>query len=87
MPSHLRFERELEELRKELAEATAAAQPGAFGRTSPTPSEVEALSNDSSVVDSVEGEPQPDPLSLDSTSNQALLFTPESGAMDVKKEQ
>ena len=72
-----RFERELEALRKELAEATATRPDTSTpsGRTSPSHSDAEASSNDSPVVVDVEGSVQPDRLSLDSNS---IMFTPDS---------
>ena len=82
---HDRFERELEELRKELAEATAARP--ASERTSPTHSDVDGSLNGSPDITGVEASPQPELLSLDSTSNQTLLFTSNSTNMDTKKEQ
>ncbi|KAF8520071.1 hypothetical protein JB92DRAFT_2896136 [Gautieria morchelliformis] len=84
-----KFERELEALRKELAEATTArpGAPSTSGRTSPTPSDAEASSNGSPVVTGIETSSQPDPLSLDSNSSQSLLFTTESTIMDTKKDR
>ena len=87
--SHLRFERELEELRKELAEATAMrpSVSSASGRTSPAHSDIEASSNDSPEVAAVEGDPHPDIISLDSTSSHSLLFTSQSLTTEAKKKQ
>lgn len=76
-----KFERELEALRKELAEATASrpSMSTASGRTSPTHSDAdEASSNESPVVVGVDGPAHPELLSLDSSSSQGITFSANS---------
>jgi len=62
-----KFERELEALRKELAEATSQSRPGSSlsGAASPVQSDEGESNGNSPVVSGLDSSPRPDPLSLD----------------------